>query len=372
MIASLQTAISDVPNRKARLQGLTQVENVRLKVERAALLFRGAPIAIIASILNAVITLLAAWSKIPHNLLLLWGGVILGLGVIRIAVWLRFRIGGVSGRNMSRFARVHIIFMALNGALWGALAPLFAVHGMLSHAFLPFVIAGTAAASVVSAGASWRAVIAFNVPALMPLAVVYTLMGDNDGAAIGGVVVLFGFVTAYLAFVTQRMIDRSILLHSKNEKLFSALQRQVNESHESEQRYRALVEASLDITLIFSPDGKITYASSSVETVFGVPSDAMIGRTSKDIVHPDDLPQFRSVGEKSLSTIGEAVALSHVCMRARDGDDWTELAGRLTNMMYVPGVEGFVFSGGKLLNAGHPSANHTKVHDAETGVLEKN
>ena len=36
MIAELQTAISQVPSRKARLKGLTQVESVRIKVERAA------------------------------------------------------------------------------------------------------------------------------------------------------------------------------------------------------------------------------------------------------------------------------------------------------------------------------------------------
>jgi len=348
MIAGLQTAISNVPSRKARLKGLTQVEAVKIKVERAALLFRGAPVAIGVSALNAAITAAVAWSDIERGALLTWTGAVLALAFIRAAVWLRFRLGGASGRNMSRFARIHIGFMAVNGAMWGALAPIFAVHGMIGNAFLPFVIAGTAAATIVSAGASWRAVVAFNIPALLPLAVVYGLAAGSDGLAISGVVILYGVATVYLAFTTQRMIDRSILLHTKNNKLFDALQKKVDEAHIAEQRFRALVESSLDVTIIFSPEGRITYASPSVEKALGTAASELIGLTTKDIVHPDDMPSFRSVGEKSLSQLGEVIALPHVCLRGSEHREYAALGGRLTNMLYVPGVEGFVFSGGLL------------------------
>lgn len=68
MIAELQTAISNVPNRKARMKGLTQVEAVKIKVERAALLFRGAPVAIGMSAMNAAITAAVAWSDIDRTI----------------------------------------------------------------------------------------------------------------------------------------------------------------------------------------------------------------------------------------------------------------------------------------------------------------
>lgn len=348
MITQLQTAISNVPSRKARLKGLTQVETVKLKVERAALLFRGAPVAIGVTALNAVITTAVAWSLIERGALLTWAGAVLALALIRSVFWLQYRMGGTSARNLSRFARMHVFFMGVNGAMWGALAPIFAVHGMMGHAFLPFVIAGTAAASIVSAGASWRAVLAFNIPALAPLAVVYAVTGASGGLAVAGVVALFGVATAYLAFTTQRMIDRSILLHTKNDKLFSALQKQVDEAHEAEQRFRALVEASSEVTIIFSPQGRITYVSPSVERALGGQTDALVGRTTKEIVHPDDMAVFRAVGEKSLSQLGEVIALPHICMRASDEVEYVALSGRLTNMLYMPGVEGFVFAGSVL------------------------
>jgi len=345
MITELKSAVSTAPSRRARLKNLSRVEAVKLKVERAALLFRGAPTAIVISVVNALITGAVAWQTVNHSVLFPWVGAVLLLAAIRTGFWLRFRFTRASGRAMSRFARLHVFFMAVNGALWGALAPIFAVYGMLSHAFLAFVIAGMAAASVISAGASWRAVLAFNLPLLAPLAATYALALGENGLAISAIVVLFGGATAYLALSVQKMIDRSILLHTHNKTLFDAIQKQADEAHIAEQRFRALVESSHDVTIIFSPEGRVTYASPSVEKVFEGSPEQFIGKTTKEIVHEDDITQFRAAGEKALSKLGEAVQLDHVCMQGPTGA-YKILAGRLTNMLYVPGVEGFVFNGG--------------------------
>ena len=361
MIAELQTAISKVPSRKARLQGLTQVEAVKIKVERAALLFRGALTAVVASSVNALITVAVAWKPVDHTVLFTWAGVILAIAFLRAGLWVRYRMGGVGARHLSNFARLHIVFMALNGMAWGALAPIFAIHGVIDHAFLPFVLSGMTAAAIVSAGASWRAVLAFNIPALAPLAATYAYTASSNGLAIAGVVVLYGVSTGYLAFITQRMIDRSILLHTKNEKLLTALRRKVDTAHTAEQRFRALVESSLDVTLIFSPEGRVVYASPSAEKAFGTPAYMLLGRMTKDMVHPDDMPHFRAVGEKSLSQLGEGMALPHVCMRSGEGKEYVAFTGRLTNMLYVPGVEGFVFRGGCLKD----KAARRHIHAAE-------
>ncbi|MEO1250987.1 MAG: PAS domain S-box protein [Pseudomonadota bacterium] len=350
MIKPLRSAIAQAPSRRAQFDQLTRVEAVKLKVERAALLFRGAPTAIGVTLLNAAITAWVAWSAVNHTVLFAWLGAVGVVAAIRGGLWVRFWGSRTSARAMSQFANTHLFFMALNGALWGALAPIFAVYGLLSHAFLPFIIAGMSAAAVVSAGASWRAVLSFNVPALAPLAATYAIAAGEGGLAISAVVILFGAATAYLALTVQRMIDRSILLHTHNTALYDALQRQADEAHEAEQRFRALVESTQDLTMIFSPEGRVIYASPSAENIFGAPPDALVGRSTRAIVHEDDIPHFRAVGEKALSQLGESMELSHVCMRAPDGE-YVALSGRLTNMLYVPGVEGFVFNGAAIKEA---------------------
>lgn len=348
MIAELKTAVDQRSDIKSRLKKLSSVETVKLNVERAALLFRGAPIAVAVSAVNASILALVTWSDFDGPLLAIWLAAAISFAIVRAGIWLRFRALGLSGRNMVRFSRVHIVLMAVNGAIWGALAPIFFVNGLLDHAVLPFVVAGMAAGSLASASASWRCVLAFNFPALLPLAVVYAVAAGVDGLAIAGVVSLYGVVITALGVMIQLMIDRSILLQTRNSRMFKALKLQADQAHLAEQRFRALVESTNDLTLIFSPDGIVTYASPSCQQIFGVEARKLIGVATKDIVHPGDLKEFRAVGERSLSKIGAVTQLAHVCLRAAEQNNYIAFGGRITNMLYVPGVEGFVFNGGLL------------------------
>lgn len=346
MIAELQTAISNSPIRRPVDSKLTDSDRVKIRADRMALLMRGAPVAIGVTVINVAITAAIAWTSVDRRILLGWAAAVLLLAMVRLFMWWRFRRPAAPVHGLALFARWHVVGMAVNGVLWGALAPMFAVHGLLGNAFLPFMIAGMTATAIASAGASWRAVLAFNIPALMPFAATYAIAAGPVGPAIAAIVCLYAVATAYLAWTTHQMIVRSIRLRSRNDRLLDALKKQVDAAHESEKRYRALVESSQDVTIIFSPEGRIIYASPSVNQALGGPARALLGKTTKDLVHPSDLPMFRSVGEKTLSKLGEALALPHVCLRLADGS-YAAFSGRLTNMLYVPGVEGFVFSGGR-------------------------
>lgn len=348
MIAELQTAISNSPSRRRSLDHkLSSADLVRIRVERMALLLRSAPTTIAVAAINAAITVAIVWTEVDRALLVSWAGAVIALAIARLFMWARYSRMRAAGRALAVYARFHVTAMGLDGMLWGALAPIFAVHGLLGNAFLPFMIAAMTAAAIASAGASWRAVIAFNIPALAPFAVTYAIASETHGLAIALIVVLYAVATAYLAWTTQQMVMRSIRLRSRNDRLLEALRRQVDVANETEKRFRALVESSQDVTLIFSPEGRVTYASPSVNAVLGAPPRFIVGKTTKDIVHPDDLALIRAAGEKALSNIGEVTPVPHVCLRDANGG-FVALGGRLTNMLYVPGVEGFVFIGGRL------------------------
>ena len=349
MVAGLKSALANKPPRRTVDDGLTTADRINVKIERYALLLRGAPIAAIVSLCNALITLAVAWGRIDTVAIGSWAFAVILLSLLRLLLWRRFSRTQAAGRGLLRFTRFHVVAMALNGVLWGSLAPIFAMSGMMSNAFLPFIIAGMTAAALASAAASWRSVLAFNVPALGAAAVSYGVFAEHDGPLIAAVILLYGAATAYLAWTTQQMIVRSIRLRSRNDHLLTALTKQVDAAHEAEQRYRAIVESSSEVTLIFSPEGVVTYASPAAESAFGAPPQNILGLSTQEVVHPDDLEQFRAVGGKSLSKLGEVMPLHHVCMRA-SGGSYVNLSGRLTNMLYVPGVEGFVFSGAKVDN----------------------
>jgi PAS domain S-box-containing protein len=358
MIAELQTAIANTPARKRVDQHLSASDRVKMRAERMALLIRGAPVEIGIGVINAALVLFIGWKGVDHDILRLWGGLAFTLALARLFLWRVHARPGAHAHGLADYARWHIAGMGLNGALWGALGPIFALHGMLGDAFLPFMIAAMTATALASAGASWRAVLAFSIPALLPFSAAYALLDLANGPVFGAVVLLYAAAIAWLAWSTQEMIQRSIRLRSRNEHLLGALKKQVDAAHEAEKRYRGLVESSADLTLIFSPEGRIVYASPSINQTLGAPAANFLGQTTKDLVHPDDLPLFRAVGEKSLSRLGEVIALPHVCLRGADGA-FRPFGGRLTNMLYVPGVDGFVFSGGRT------EENRPRLHAAE-------
>lgn len=348
MVAGLRTALANKPPKRAVDDQLTSADRIKIKVERHALLLRGAPTAIAISVINALITVGVAWGHMDGPVILGWASCVILLALVRLSVWFRYSRKQLVGHSLFRYTRMHVAAMAVNGMLWGTLAPIFAISGMMSNAYLPFIIAGMTATAIAAAGASWKSVLAFNVPALGAAAISYGLFAEGDGLLVATVIVLYFVATTYLAWTTQQMIVRSIRLRSRNDNLLAAFKKQIDAAHEGEQRYRALVESSSDVTIIFSPEGKVTYASPAAEAVFGVPPQNLVGQSTQEIVHPDDFAQFRAVGGKTLSSIGEVMQLRHVCMRT-SGGEYVNLSGRLTNMLYVPGVEGIVFSGGRVI-----------------------
>lgn len=344
MIAELQDAISNGAGKTLRDQRVSDADRMKMKVERHALLLRGAPIAIAVSAVNAVIALMVAWGQVDPVWLGGWFSAVIILSMVRLIIWRRFSKNPAGAHGLIRFTSVHVAAMGANGVLWGAFAPLLAVSGMLSNAFLPFILAGMTAAAISSASASWKAVVAFNVPVLFSTALAYAFFAPSDGLAIAGIITIYGLATAVLAWRAQQIIERSIRLRSRHDLLLKTLTRQVSTAHESDQRYRALVETSGDVTLIFTPQGKITFASSAAEDLLGMPPPTILGRTTRDLVHPRDLDMFRAAGNKVLARLGSVTPVGHVCLKGADG--YVALTGRLTNMLYVPGVEGFVFTGG--------------------------
>ncbi len=58
----------------------------------------------------------------------------------------------------------------------------------------------------------------------------------------------------------------------------------------SEERFRLLATNSSDVILVFDGAGVVSYASPSIEAIYGYPPAEIIGRPALNIVYPDDRP----------------------------------------------------------------------------------
>ncbi|MFO0731549.1 MAG: PAS domain S-box protein [Nitrospiraceae bacterium] len=76
------------------------------------------------------------------------------------------------------------------------------------------------------------------------------------------------------------------------------------EMRQSEERFRAMVQNSSDITTILEADGSIRYESPMFTRLFGYPEEHVVGTNALSYVHPNDLENVKAVLEKQLMTPG--------------------------------------------------------------------
>ncbi|MEM9169165.1 MAG: PAS domain S-box protein [Pseudomonadota bacterium] len=348
MIAQFQPSLSEPPTAERRRvdanapEALTAADRQRLLIERHALLRRNAALSIAVGVVLALAAIVVGWSTIARPVLLAWSAGVLALAAAR--AFTLHAAAKATSDGIVRFGQFHTAAMALNGVAWAALAVIFAAHGQAGHIFLPIAIAGLTSGALAASVASWRPVVAFNGPALAGLALTYAFSGASPhGWLYAGLVLLYGGVTAWLAYGAQTTTERLIRMRLRQQNLVKALDRRSEMTRESESRFRAIVESSREVTMIFSLEGRVLYASPAVETLLASTPQDVIGKSTKRLIHPDDFGVFKAAGERALADLGAVIPINHLCLKRGDGA-YAPLTGRLTNMLYVPGVEGFVFT----------------------------
>ncbi|MBI3361513.1 MAG: PAS domain S-box protein, partial [Chloroflexi bacterium] len=64
---------------------------------------------------------------------------------------------------------------------------------------------------------------------------------------------------------------------------------------DSERRFRALIENSLDAITLFGPDGTVVYDSPAAPGLLGYSTNGLVGRNAFEFVHPDDLERVKAL-----------------------------------------------------------------------------
>ena len=109
---------------------------------------------------------------------------------------------------------------------------------------------------------------------------------------------------------------------------------------ESEARFRALIENSIDVTAVLAADAAIRYVSPSVERVLGYPLAELVGLNIFDLVHPDDAPALAEIFRISTGAPGAATTEAFRA-RHRDGS-WRLMEAVWLNLLADPAVRGMV------------------------------
>jgi two-component system, cell cycle sensor histidine kinase and response regulator CckA len=110
----------------------------------------------------------------------------------------------------------------------------------------------------------------------------------------------------------------------------------------SEERFRALVENSLDATTMVDAEGRVLYASPSIERIIGFRPQERVGRVSYELVHPDDAEDARGVIARCVAAPGAPVR-AELRVRHQDGH-WVEVECAATNHLENPAIGAIVMN----------------------------
>ena len=92
------------------------------------------------------------------------------------------------------------------------------------------------------------------------------------------------------------------------------------------ERYQLIAENSLDVVVVGDPDGRIVWIFDTVYQLLGWRPDEMIGHSTDEFIHPDDLP----TAQAGRSQMGDGSRISvEIRLRCSDGTyRWVAVSGR--------------------------------------------
>lgn len=110
--------------------------------------------------------------------------------------------------------------------------------------------------------------------------------------------------------------------------------------HESEERFRALVQNSNDIISILDADGTYRYSSPSHERILGFFPDELCGRKLLDFIHLDD---YEEINNKFIDVVKTPERIDTAVFRhLHKNGSWRWLEATSVNMLDNPAINGIV------------------------------
>jgi diguanylate cyclase (GGDEF)-like protein/PAS domain S-box-containing protein len=118
------------------------------------------------------------------------------------------------------------------------------------------------------------------------------------------------------------------------------LTRQNRQLRSSEERFRSLVQNSVDVNMVVRADGTIAYESAAAERVLGVGPDERLNDSALEVIHPEDRVFAERLFADVMRTPGAQVSGE---MRVRHADgSWRFIEAVLKNLLDDPAVGGVV------------------------------
>ncbi len=211
---------------------------VAVYAEQVAAVYWQMPIALGVNFVNAALTAAVLTPIAARPVPLFWFGVVVLVTGSRAVVWRRYRRGN-AGADAGRWALPAILGAMFAGLCWGlGGAVLFPLVPPRAQAFLTIVIGGMCAGSVVLSGPHLPTLLAFLLPACVPMAARFLAEGTPIDSALGAMIVVFVAAMTFAGIHLNRIFIEAMRLRFELNEANLRLQSEISEHRATEAALR--------------------------------------------------------------------------------------------------------------------------------------
>ncbi len=288
-----------------------------IEAQQVRLLYAQVPTGLVASVLNAGITVFVLWNAVAHPVLIGWFALIVVVTLSRFMLVRMYRRAAPTADCIHLWRTRFITGVAAAGIVWGmAGIVLFPPESIAHQVFLVFILGGMAAGAIATLSSVMPAFLVFFLPTLLPITLRLLLQqGDWVLTAMGFLVLSF----AGVLFIAARHLHTSIaeslslrlenldLIHSlsvgkeqtehANQQLAEsnqALSAAMTEARASEERFRSLSAASPIGVFQTDAEGRCVYTNARWQEIAGLALEESLGDGWNRAIHPEDRDGVRA------------------------------------------------------------------------------
>jgi len=181
--------------------------------ERIRSVFQQAPLTLLVTVANAILTAIVVAPVGNHRLLLIWVALMVAASSARLAVRQHFLRRAPDGARCRPWVVLSVLGSLTTGILWGAGATILSPAVEPYQLFFAFVLGGMCAGATAVNSAHLPTVLAFIFPATLPLAASFLVEGSAPRIVSALMILVFASALSLTSLRAHRAFGERLRLH---------------------------------------------------------------------------------------------------------------------------------------------------------------
>ena len=181
-----------------------------LRVASIRALYEQTPIALFVTVLNCGLVSAVLADAVPHYWLASWFALTAVVSILRLGCWQKFQHSGLVSQRIQHWTAVAVGGSFFSGMLWGGGTALLVPNDIVDQLFLAAVIGGMCAGAATVYASHAPAVMAFVLPATVPVAWRFFIDGGRLQFVAGLLTVIFAMAMCMASRRFQEWFDETM------------------------------------------------------------------------------------------------------------------------------------------------------------------